>query len=511
MKEKQPEIQEDLPEDLNVEIPAVETLGQSAKQAMLWSAGLTLFRDGLQFLQMLVLVRLLDPSVYGLAGYGYTLINFLGLISFQHVVNHIIQMRANQEVDYDQHFTFGVLLNGTLFLVTNVLALLLPYFGEYSHLQPIIHVLSLTFLLSVPGDLRQRMLERNHQWKYLRPLQMIAMLLTVVSGIIMALAGAGVYALILPAMSVGFVFTIDLFFIARWRPHWRWNKSDYRDALSFGLNRAGSNALNGGRKLFESTLITQYFQFSSLGIFGRAEGLANMFCGRVAQQTLASLYPVITRAEPHSERFQRIAGLVLRSVAWVIMPIAVFFALQADNIIHVLYGQKWLAVVPLLPLAMAVAVAQSLGSSTYSLLLANEERKLCLRSDMAAFVLGVCTIWLVVPFGMHTYLWAAIGVNVIIACVLVVLLVRSNGLNLKDFMHSIWSSALSCAVAGGAMWAALHFIPLSPYRWLDGFIAGLVFGPLYLLALRLLFRSSLVQLLEYVPARQFLARLLILK
>ena len=367
------------------------TLRKSAQQAILWSAGLNLFRDLLQFGQMLILVRLLDPDIYGMAGLATTLINFIGIISFQHVIPHVLQLRGDTQVNYHQHFTAGAALNGLLFVFANAVAFGLQYTTQYYHLQPLVHMLSLTFLMSVPVDMRVKMLERDHNWSRLRILQMVGIVISVVAGIGMALSGAGVYALIVPGLLASLVFLLDLFLFCRWWPRWQWNYVSYRDALHFGFSRAGSSALNGGRYLLQNTLITHHFQFSTLGIFGRAENLANMFCGRIAQEVTGALYPIITRAEAHSHRFQRISGLVLQSVAWVVIPIAAFFSLEAENIVTTLFGSKWLEVIPLLPPAMAIGVTVSIGATAYRLLLANNQSRLCLRSDMAAFAMAAVT------------------------------------------------------------------------------------------------------------------------
>lgn len=487
------------------------SLRKSAQQAMLWSAGLNLFRDALQFLQMLVLVRLLDPAIYGMAGYATTIINFLGLISFQNIVGHVVQVRQSEQVDYNQHFTFGVLLNGSLFIVANLLAVGLRFFPEYAGMQPILHVLSFTFLLSVPVDLRQKMLERDHSWARLRPLQMAVMAVSVISGLLMAWAGFGVYALIVPGLLAGLVFVFDLFVVVGWRPHWSWNWSGYRDALHFGFNRAGSNALNSGRKLLESTLISKFFHFASLGVFGRADSLSNLFCGRVAQQVLGALYPVITRAEPRSEQFQRIAGLVLRTVAWIIIPIAVVFALEAHTITTVLYGIKWQAVIPLLPLAMAVGAFQGIGATAYQLLLANEERNWCLRSDAVAFVIGAGTMVALIPFGMRPYLMGAVGVNLLIGTFLLALLLRTGGVQPRSVTLAIVPPTLASLFAAVAALAARSVVPEGVPMLLGLMLIGMVFGAAYVLALRLLFRVAMTELVNYVPGGQYVAKLMVLK
>lgn len=476
----------------------------------MWSAGLNLFRDLLQFGQMLILVRLLDPAIYGMAGLATTFINFIGIVSFQHVISHVLQVRGDAQVNYHQHFTAGVVINGLLFLVANAVAFGLQFTTQYVHLQSLMHLLSLTFLLSVPVDMRVKMLERDHNWSRLRTLQMAGIVISISAGIGMALFGAGVYALIVPGLLASSVFLLDLFLFSGWRPRWQWNYASYRDTLHFGFNRAGSNSLSSGRFLLQSTLITQYFQFSALGQFGRAEGLANMFCGRIAQEVSNALYPVITRAEAYSERFQRISGLVLQSVAWVVIPIAALFSLEAENIVKIMYGEKWLAVIPMLPLAMAIGVAVSIGATAYRLLLANDQSRLCLRSDMAAFAMAVTAMLVLIPQGLFPYLIGAVVVSAMIASILIILLIRTRGLQAIALVTAIAPPAVA-AIAGVALsWAMKAQLPGNLPPVLQVIPVALLFATTYVVILRVLFRAHLAELMAYLPGGKQIGKLLYL-
>lgn len=484
------------------------SLRQSASQAVLWSAGLNLFRDALQFGQMLVLARLLDPAIYGMAGMAITVVGFIGMASFQHIVAHVLQQRPGTQVNFDEHFTAGLALNGTLFVLTNATALAVRLSPRFGHLHPLLHVLSLTFLLSVPVDLRVKMLEREQNWYRLRTVQMSAIVVSVTCAIGMAAAGAGVYALVVPGLLAMLPMTVDLFVATGWRPRLQWSYSSYRESIRFGLNRAGSNAMNGGRALLQNTLITQNAHFTGLGLFSRAEGLANMFCGRVSQQVTTALFPVVTRAEAQSEQFQRISGLVLRGVMWIVIPIGVFVGTQAEPLVHVLYGQKWLLVTPLLPLAMGSGIALSLGAAAYSLLLANNQSRLCLRSDVVAFLLAALPMVALIPLGLRTYLIGALAANSAIAVILVTLLTRSKGLVLRSLSTALLVPAVAAVVASISAYGISLMLPAGVADIVTLVVAWLGFTSAYLLALRLLFHAPLAEIVRYLPGSKFIQRLL---
>ena len=153
-------------------------LREVARAAVFWSAGFHLFRDVLQFGVMLVLVRLLNPEDYGRVSLAQTVIGLLGVLSFKTVVVHLFQIRDERRVDYQQHFTAGAVLNGGCFVITNVIAAALFFSKDYSSIAPLLHLLSVGFLLEVPIALRDTMLKREHRWARLRTIHGIGLLVT---------------------------------------------------------------------------------------------------------------------------------------------------------------------------------------------------------------------------------------------------------------------------------------------------------------------------------------------
>jgi O-antigen/teichoic acid export membrane protein len=368
----------------------------------------------------------------------------------------------------------------------------------------------MTFLLSVPVDMRVKMLEREQNWHRLRSVQLAGIVVSVVSGIAMAAAGAGVYSLIVPGLLSSTLMMMDLFIVCGWRPQWQWSYVGYRDTLRFGFHRAGSNAMNSGRTLVQNGLITHNAQFAGLGVFSRADGLANMFCRRIAQQVTGALYPVVTRIDAQSDQFRRISRLVLSSVAWVVVPIAVYLSFQAASLVHVLYGQKWLAVAPLLPLAVGCGLASSIGATAYSLLLANDQSRLCLRSDTAAFLIALLPMVVLIPLGLRPYLTGALAAQSAIAAILVGMLIRTRGLPLDGLLTALTPPAISATVAAAGMWMIASSITAPVAEIARLFITWLIFSVVYVLTLRLVFRTALTEIVAYLPAGKRIGRVLCL-
>jgi O-antigen/teichoic acid export membrane protein len=489
----------------------MSTIAQKARSAVIWNAGFNIFRDLLQFGTMLVLVRLLAPESYGEFGLVTSTIGFLAIFSFNNFVAHTLQVRDDSEACWQEHFTAGAVLQGGMFVLANLVALALRWFPAYAPVAPMLHVMSLTFLLEWPCELRRKMIERAFDWRRLRLLHAIGLFAGALLSLVLAWAGAGTYALIVPGLLVTLPFIYDLFVTTKWRPNWEWSRETFRPAWCFGLTRIGSGLAGSGRQLIESGVLTALVGFAALGVFTRSIGLANLFCQKIASQLLYAIYPLLTRIEGQGGNPARIGGLVLRLVVWIVVPLAIVFSVLATPIVRVVYGAKWMDVTPLLPWAMAWGALAAVAHAAYMLLLARQQARLCFWTDLAVLAGTGLALWLALPRGMETYLMAIVAVQAVIVSALLVTLTRFAAVTWGGLFEAFFPPLL----AGGLAWGALVAVQGAlgwgdPAKFWPAFAWGAAFGILYLLLLRLGFKKPLGDLIAYFPARRPIGRLLVL-
>ena len=132
---------------------------------------------------------------------------------------------------------------------------------------------------------------------------------------------------------------------ARWRPTWEWSAERYRQARAYGTTRIGSTALVSASNLAENALLTRAVGFAQLGLYNRALGLAALACQRSASLLMNALYPVLTRVPVRTPQYRRAATLVVRFVAWTVIPSAILLAWLAEPVTRTLFGSRWLAAV----------------------------------------------------------------------------------------------------------------------------------------------------------------------
>ena len=461
-----------------------------ARLAVAWATGFQLFRDVVQFGLTLALVRLLPAEAYGQFGFLTTLLSFFTLYSFREFLGQTLQVRDDERVHYQDHFTAGAVVQLILFGVINVVAIGFRWLPAYAPVSGLLHVMSVLVILDLPSEFRVRMLERDLDWRRLRSLQAIGFVGSGIVSVLLAFAGAGVLALLLPILLVPLPFIYDLFVRAGFRPTWAFSWDRFQPAWRFGWARIATVSFVAVATMTETAWLTSALGFGLLGIYGRATGLAQLCCGRLAGLLALSVYPVLTRLDPDSDSFRRASAMYLRSVGWAVVPLAAVAAMLAAPVVQLIYGQKWTSAIPLVPAAMGAAAVGALVQTAYTLLLAHGRQKQCLVVDAwrlagTLMALGIC-----LSFGPGIYLLGIICVHVVSLALVATLLQQHRAIVAAAVWQAVLPPLAASSLASGVAWLAADQFVIWP---------ALLFLATYVAAMRSLFPKPFAELIAYLP------------
>jgi O-antigen/teichoic acid export membrane protein len=487
-----------------------KSLGSSARASLMWSGGFTLLRDLAQFAVMLILVRLIGPSDYGTVALAQSIVGFISVASFGVLITHALQLRDPAQVDWQAHFTAGLIVNSALFVVTLVVAHILSRVPHYQASALPLAVLALTFLLDIPATLRHRMVQVEHDWMRFRALLMIGTLLSLAMAVLIALAGGSFWALVVQPLLFGLPATIDLFWNTKWKPDWSWSWARYRDTVRFTTSRVAVGVLSTGRAMTEQATMATAYDFVALGVFSRAVGLATMAAGRIGMVAPAAIYPILTRAEQGSAQFRRYASLVLTGVCWTTIGAAVFIALASSDLVALLYGPTWTEAAPLLPLAAVSIGANGILAAITNLLLANNEVRACLWVDLATTSSGIAIALWLIPVGAATYLAGLTALNLGLVLLALAVLRSRSTIDAAGVTKAFVPGLVAGSMAAMAVLGLRQTVGISPYLVVRLTVDGLVVALTYGLTLRIAFAGPLAELADVIPGGRRLARSLLL-
>jgi O-antigen/teichoic acid export membrane protein len=295
-----------------------------------------------QFAVTATLARLLSPADYGLFGLAAVYTGLATVLSQFGVAAALVQRAELTPRFVRASFTVSVLiglLTAALVWVTAPLAASL--LGNIE-LIPIIRALSLGFVLSNPGFVAEGLSQRKLAWRRLMWVEVSAFFLGyALPAIWMALAGYGVWALVVSALAQGFVRTLALLVL---EPHPKWPRigPEIRELLRFGSGFTLARMFNYGAAQGDNLVVGRVLGVVSLGYYSRAFKLMMILVTYFAAVVTRVLFPIMSRLQDDQDRLRSTYLTGAAVLGLISAPLGAILVVLAPEFILVVLGPKWI-------------------------------------------------------------------------------------------------------------------------------------------------------------------------
>ncbi len=475
------------------------SLRQQAFVAVGSNAALSLVGDLVRLVTMMIMARLLTPADYGTFALVSSLTLWISAAGFENFAPNLLRQRGG-DMEIGTYLLFGLLLQTSLLVLGVAIAGIL-YFVLGLRLVAVLLALGLlAFPIKVPSDIEVQLLQREFSWKRLRLVQVGTLLLGSAAAIALAAAGAGPFALVVAFLLEPLPFAGLLVMSRNLRPL-RLDRELLRHLQAFGWPMVGGSQTWRAREAAGSWAVGVMLGAADLGLLARAMSLSNLVLGRFAGQVTYALLPLLAAAQGDPERRLRVGSLLLRAIVWSQLPLGVALALLAAPLVHLLYGERWVALVPLVPFASALALGQSMLTLFVPLLIASGATGDRLKGDALYLAFALLAL-AALPFGLAAYLLAQIAAAALASIAFAAMARRRGWIDRRGVREAL----LPAALAGLAAAVPAGLI-LSAARGTSGAIlAATAFLVLYALTLRLASMPLLDELLCMLPGAAVLRR-----
>lgn len=396
-----------------------------------------------------LLARILDPTDFGLVGMVTTFTGVLNLFRDFGLSAAAVQRATVTEQESSTLFWINVLVGGVLTGVTLALAPALGAFYHEPRLFWVTAAIAPGFLFNAAGVQHSAVLQRQMRFTALSMIDLVSLIGSAVTGLVMAKAGFGYWALAAMTVSVPLIGTVFLWLAARWIPGRPSRHADLRSMMRFG----GTITLNGlvvyVASNVEKVLLGRYFGAEAIGLYGRAYQLIriptdslNTAVGQVAFSALSRL-----QDDPIRLRNYFLKGYSL--VLALTIPITVACALFADDIIRLLLGPKWVGAVVLLrllsPTILVFAIANPLGWLLDALGLVGRGLKIALVFGPLMIIGNIVGL----PYGPTGVAFAYSATMLLWVVPIIAWAVRGTGISFGDVVTTVMRPLVSGVVAAG--------------------------------------------------------------
>ena len=376
------------------------SLKEKAVRGMFWSSVERFSVQGIQFVVLVVMARLLTPADYGLVGMLAIFLAVSQSLVDSGFSQALIRKQDRTETDNSTVFYFniavGLVLYGLLFLSAPLVA----GFYRTPELEPVMRVLCLGVVFNSLAVVQRALLTVRIDFKTQAKASLSGAVLSGVAGIWMASSGCGVWAIVAQQLLNLGVNTLLLWVFSGWRPRRTYSWSSFRGLFSFGSKMLASGLLDVAYRNIYLIAIGRLFTATNLGYYTRAHQFAEFPSSNLTGILQRVTYPVLCEIQDDDARLAPAYRRFLRVSAFLIFPLMSGLAAVAEPLVLLLLKEQWLFAATLLQILCLAMMWYPVHAINLNLLQVKGRSDLFLRLEIIKKALGVGVLCVTVPLGL---------------------------------------------------------------------------------------------------------------
>ena len=411
-------------------------LDRSLVHSLAWRAAGDWASQIFSWASLLIIVRLLAPSDFGMVAMAVIFFPFLRQISEFGIPRIIVTFRDLSDEQIGQLNTAGASLGGFSFLLACAVAKPIAIFFKTPALVPVIIV---TCAALVPLGLRsvsEGLLTRDMQFRSLSVYEALNAVVSAAVTLVLAAFHFGYWALVL-----GNLVAISLRSLLVWRArpfHFAIPKlQSIKQQLQFGWHVLVSLvALNSYQRLDNLTSGRVLGQ-TALGYYGMAWTLANVPLEKVTSLVTTVVPSYLAAVQKDKAALRRYVRTLTESVALATFPATIGLGLVARELIPFALGQKWAGVVAPLEVLSIYAAFRSIVALLPKVLTSVGNARYVMWNDLAALVVLPIAFYIGSHWGNAGIAWGWVLAYPIVVIPLYRETLRTVDMPLKEYAVSL--------------------------------------------------------------------------
>lgn len=355
----------------------------------------------------MVLARLLSPDQIGIYSLCASFTTLAHILRDFGVSEYLIQEKHLTEDKTRSAYTVAIISAWSIGLC---LLISRHWIADFYHEQALVNVLGvlcLNFLILPFSSPAFALMHRDMQFRQLFYAQTANNIVHATTSIVLAWKGYGAISL---AWASFFSILIQSLFVAKMRPADTFitpKLGQIKGVFSYGMLFSSTRIIESSAKNAHEFIIGRQFGFAALGLFSRSFSLIEMFWTNVTSTIGRVATPAFANAHRQGANLFDVYSKTVSIVTCIAWPFYLFIALNAHDIIFVLFGSQWQDSVPLARALATFATLSALNSLALNLLTAIGQLKRRLHITLITAPVHILAVLIASTMSLQaiTYAW----------------------------------------------------------------------------------------------------------
>lgn len=350
------------------------------------------------FVVSVILARILDPDAYGTIALITVFTTILQVFVDSGLGNALIQKKEADDLDFSTVFFTNIAFCSVLYLGIFLYAPLISSFYGRAEMTAYIRVLSLTVLISGVKNVQQAYVSRHMLFKKFFFSTLGGTITAGIIGVIMALTGFGVWALVAQQVINLAIDTTILWITVKWRPHRKFSIDRLKSLFSFGWKLLVSSLLDTIYSDLRQLIIGKMYSSVDLAFYNQGKKFPQLVINNVNISIDSVLLPAMSNVQDDREHVRNMTRRSIKVSVYVMAPLMMGLAFCATPLVRLVLTDKWLPVVPYLRIFCITYMFYPIHTANLNAIKALGKSDLFLKLEIAKKMIGMVllfsTMWL---------------------------------------------------------------------------------------------------------------------
>ena len=476
-----------------------ESLKNKTVKGTLWSSVERFSVQGIQFIVMIIMARLLTPQDYGLIGMITIFIAVSQSLIDSGFSQALIRKQDRNEVDNSTVFYFNIVVGITLYLVIFFCAPLIARFYKEPLLTPITRCVSLGLLFNSLGVVQRALFTTTLNFKTQAKATLIGAIVSGCLGITLAFKGFGVWAIVAQQVTNTAIVVIFLWVFSNWRPIAAFSKASFTHLFGFGSKLMISGLINTLYKNIYLIVIGKIFSASDLGYYTRAHQFTDFASSNITGIVQRVTYPVLCSIQEDDTRLTDVYRRLLRTSAFIIFPLMMGLMGVARPMILSFLTEKWLFSAYLIQILCFAQMWYPVHAINLNLLQVKGRSDLFLKLEILKKIIGIGILCMTIPMGLIAMCWGMLVSGVLALIINTYYTGKLINLGFIAQMKDLLPTLLLSLAMGGIVYVTMSLLELNSWFLLTiGIMEGII---IYITIAKLLGFTEFAELLQIIRHR----------
>lgn len=422
----------------------------TAIKSSIWKLMESYLSKGVSMVVSIILARLIAPEVFGIIALTTVFINLTDILIQAGFSTTLIRKESVSDEDYSTVLGISIISSTVLYLIIFICAPIIADIYETPQLTPVLRVISLILFCQAFAAVRTAAVTRAMRFKTLFVCTIVSNIVSGTLGIVLALLGYDVWALVAHHLCQQIVLTVLLFATVHIKFRFKISKRSVHEIVPPSLQILSSSLLSFLGDSLYSVAIGKVYSIEALGYYDKGSLFPRSFSLYTFSAVSSVFLPVFASYQNDYKKLNEIFSRVLNVSCFVIIPMMAGLAMVAEPLVLVVLTDKWLPAVGILRWNCLYYAAIPVFLANVQLHFAIGKNETRIKTEMIRISLMILMfIGLMFARASITTIVAALaGIQIVITAFIMFETRRATGYRvldtIKDIIPTIVSAALMC-------------------------------------------------------------------